>query len=109
MLSVLDRWLAEPEEVVVIGGPGDRATRALIGAAHARLHRNLTVVGRSPEERVAGVPLLQDRALLDGRPAAYLCRRYACRAPVSEPRQVRDILDEEDITTRERIRASRGT
>ena len=109
MLSVLDRWLAEPEEVVVIGAPGDRATRALIGAAHARLHRNLTVVGRSPEERVAGVPLLQDRALLDGRPAAYLCRRYACRAPVSEPRQVRDILDEEDITTRERIRASRGT
>ena len=107
MLSVLDRWLAEPEEVVVVGRHEDPATLALIGAAHARLHRNLTVVGRDPEADVAGVPLLQDRALLDGRPAAYVCRRYACRPPVSEPRQVRDILDEDDVTAPERIGAPR--
>jgi len=31
------------------------------------------------------VPLLQDRGLLDGQAAAYVCRNLACQAPVTEP------------------------
>jgi uncharacterized protein YyaL (SSP411 family) len=88
MLSVLDRSLAEPVEVAIVGPAADEDTRALVRAAHAPFHRNLTVVGRLAQERVDRVPLLEDRDLVRGRSAAYVCRGYACRLPVTEAEAV---------------------
>jgi uncharacterized protein YyaL (SSP411 family) len=82
MLSVVDRRLAAPVEVAIVGHDDD-ATHELVQAAHGRFLRNLTIAGRSEEATVPGVPLLADRGLIDGRPAAYVCRGYACRLPVS--------------------------
>lgn len=38
------------------------------------------------------VPLLRDRAAADGNATAYVCERFACRAPVTEPDALRDAL-----------------
>jgi hypothetical protein len=84
MLSVLDRTLAEPVEIAVIGAD-EGATRALVRAAHARVLRNGTIAGRRPDDAATTLPLLADRALVDGRPAAYVCRGYTCRLPVTSP------------------------
>ena len=38
------------------------------------------------------VPLLHDRPLLDGRPAAYVCEHFSCLRPVAEPEELAQLL-----------------
>jgi uncharacterized protein YyaL (SSP411 family) len=88
LLSVMDRQLAEPVEIAIVGRSDDEATLDLIRAAHSRFLRNVTITGRLGSESVDGVPLLENRDFVDGRPAAYICRGYACRLPVTLPEEV---------------------
>jgi len=91
MLSAADRSLADSIEVAIIGDRTDDATKELVHAAHQGFTRNLTIVGRRPDESVPGVPLLDEaRGLLGGVATAYVCRGYSCRKPVTSPDQVRD-------------------
>jgi len=93
MLSVIDRQLAEPVEIAILGRADDDATRALIQAAHGRFLRSVCIAGRLAGESIEGVPLLENRDFVDGRPAAYVCRGYACRLPVTGPEEVDAELD----------------
>jgi hypothetical protein len=34
------------------------------------------------------VPLLADRAALDGKATAYVCEHFACQMPVTEPEEL---------------------
>jgi uncharacterized protein YyaL (SSP411 family) len=34
------------------------------------------------------VPLLAGKALVDDQPAVYVCERFACLAPITEPEEV---------------------
>ena len=43
------------------------------------------VVAFGPSE---DVPLLQGKGLVEGRPAVYVCERFACQAPVTDPAQL---------------------
>jgi uncharacterized protein YyaL (SSP411 family) len=44
----------------------------------------------------AGVPLLAGRGLVNGAPAAYVCRQFTCQAPVTTPDQLREALAARD-------------
>ena len=44
-----------------------------------------SVVAVGPSEEV---PLLAGKELVYGRPAVYVCERFVCRAPVTEPEEV---------------------
>ena len=41
-----------------------------------------TVVAVGPSDEI---PLLAGKGLVDGKPAVYVCERFACQAPATEP------------------------
>ena len=45
------------------------------------------VVAFGPAE---GVPLLEGKTLVDGKAAVYVCERFACQAPVTDPALLAD-------------------
>ena len=85
LLSALDRSVARPVEVAVVGSRDDPATRSLLSEALRPYLPNRTILGRDPGETLPGVPLLERRSVIDGRPTAYVCEGYSCRLPVTTP------------------------
>jgi uncharacterized protein YyaL (SSP411 family) len=78
--AVGEALLAGPLEVAVSGPEGpDRD--ALAATARRSTSPGAVVVVGEPD--APGVPLLADRPLVSGRPAAYVCRGFVCSAPVT--------------------------
>ena len=95
-LVALDHHLAERREVAIAGAADDPRTRALIDAARAAVGPYDTLAAGDPDdaEAVAAAPLLADRPLVDGSPAAYVCRRFTCQAPVVTPEELTAALSQ---------------
>ncbi len=86
-LAVAEALLDGPREVAVVGP-------SLTDEATTALHRK-ALLGTAPGAVVAAgtpggeeFPLLADRPLVDGRPAAYVCRNFACDAPTTDPERL---------------------
>jgi uncharacterized protein YyaL (SSP411 family) len=77
MLCALDLHFSPPREIAVVGPPGSEVARAALAGFDPN-----AVVAFGPAE---DVPLLEAKTLVDGRPAVYVCERFACRAPVVDP------------------------
>ncbi|WP_435232318.1 thioredoxin domain-containing protein [Streptomyces althioticus] len=90
-LAVAEAVLDGPREVAVVGyGADDPAT--------AELHRT-ALLGTAPGAVVAlgtegsdEFPLLTDRPLVAGAPAAYVCRNFTCDAPTTDAGRLRAAL-----------------
>jgi len=87
--SVAEAWLDGPREVAVVGDPGDIVTASL---------RRSAVLGTAPGAVLAvgrpgsTHPLLAGRGLVGGEPAAYVCRRFVCDLPLTDPTALRRVL-----------------
>ena len=94
-LSVGEAILAGPAEIAVVGGPDDDRTRALHQTALRAAPPGAVLAlgdGSQSLDSTDGVPLLGGRGLVDGSPAAYVCRQFTCQAPVTTPEQLRAVL-----------------
>ncbi len=81
LACVADQMLAGSREVAVVGPRGDPATRALLAEVWRR-YDPYRVLAWGPE---GAVPLLAGRSLVEGRSAAYVCERFVCQAPITDP------------------------
>jgi uncharacterized protein YyaL (SSP411 family) len=79
-LCGIDLWLSPPRELAIAGDVHAPVARAALSP-----FRPTTVVAVGPSE---DVPLLAGKGLVGGRTAVYVCERFACRAPVTEPEDV---------------------
>jgi uncharacterized protein len=78
-----------PLQVAVVGSD-ETAREPLLAAARRAAPGGTVVVAGEPD--APGVPLLADRPLVDGGPAAYLCRGYVCERPTTSPDDLADAL-----------------
>jgi uncharacterized protein len=77
---------------VAIVGPRSPESEALERVVRSRPRPRLVLAGGSGLGS-STVPLLADRATVDGRPAAYVCEHFACLRPVTEPQELAELLD----------------
>ena len=77
VLSALGLHFSPPREIAILGPVDSPVARAALETFEPD-----TVVAVGPSEEV---PLLAGKSLVDGKPAVYICERFVCRAPVTEP------------------------
>ncbi|MFD0901648.1 thioredoxin domain-containing protein [Actinomadura sediminis] len=86
-LAVAEALATGPVEIAVVGGRDDPRTRALHRTALLAVAPGAVVSVGEPGQD--GVPLLEGRLPVDGAPAAYVCRGFVCRLPVTSTDDLR--------------------
>jgi uncharacterized protein YyaL (SSP411 family) len=80
--------LADPQEVVIAGEPGDPRTGALLQAAWRAFpdHHVTALVHDGNRKTLAALSKVFDgKEPVNGAPAAYVCKHGVCAAPVTDP------------------------
>ncbi len=85
LLRALDFHLVPTKEVALIDDGGE-----LAAAVRSAYRPHLVLAGGGAGE--SSPPLLQDRPALDGGATAYVCERFACKAPVTSAQHLTDLL-----------------
>jgi hypothetical protein len=92
-LAVAEALLSGPTEIAIVGPDDDPRTADLLRAAlHVAPPGAVFALGVGAELDGEAIPLLADRPLVSGGPAAYVCRGFTCQAPVTTPAAVRETL-----------------
>src|SRR4051812_31575290 len=76
-LCALDLHLSPHREIAIAGPPDAPVARAALAGFDPN-----AVVAFGPAD---GIPLLEGKTHVGGEPAVYVCERFACRAPVTDP------------------------
>ena len=90
LLGAADFYLGPVKEIAVVGNPESDETRRLLEVVHRTFLPNKVVAILDPNAPAGDgqLPLLEGKTLVKGRPAAYVCENYTCKAPVTEPDQL---------------------
>ncbi len=94
LLQAIDFHLSPVREVALVApanGSGIAAGLAELAGVVRSAHRPHVVLAGGPEgsERPE---LLRERLAVEGKPAAYVCEHFACKAPVTEPGELATAL-----------------
>jgi hypothetical protein len=94
LLQALDFNLSPVREVALVApanGADATAPLAELAAVVRSAHRPHVVLagGREGTNRPE---LMLERSAVEGKPAAYVCERFACQAPVTEPKELEAAL-----------------
>ncbi|HEX2089495.1 MAG TPA: thioredoxin domain-containing protein [Actinomycetota bacterium] len=91
-LTALDFYLSPVREVAIVGTPGADDTERLVNEVHGRFLPNVVLAVAAPGDE-GDIELLRDRPARDGKATAYVCERFVCQQPVTEPEKLREQLE----------------
>lgn len=92
-LTAADLAVETVRQVAVVGDTTQQETHALLAEVR-RGYRPRMVAAFSPLPLPPNCPpLLHNRPLVEGKPAAYVCIGFVCNLPVSSPQVLRQQLD----------------
>ncbi len=94
MLAAVDFVVYPPKEIAIVGPKSSPATASLLDALRTTYVPNKVVAFMEPSDESAGsvVPLLKGKSLVRGSPAAYVCKDFACKLPVTTPTELLEQL-----------------
>ena len=90
MLCAVDFFLFPPKEIAIVGTQGGPHVTALLDALHGAFVPNKVLAFVDPASENAAslgerLPLLAGKGLVSGKAAAYVCKDFACKLPVTTP------------------------
>jgi uncharacterized protein YyaL (SSP411 family) len=83
-LCALDFHLGPRVELALVAPASMADVAPLTREAFGRYLPNLVAAGTVDGRDAAGIPVLEGRRAVDGKPTAYVCRNYACELPVTD-------------------------
>ncbi len=96
MLVALDYSLSKPRQIVIAGTRNAPETKALLKETNRHfLPKTVLVLADGAEgQKYLGEKneAIRAMSLIDGKPAAYVCENFTCKAPVTDPKQLGDLL-----------------
>ncbi|MCS6953274.1 MAG: thioredoxin domain-containing protein [Bryobacterales bacterium] len=96
MLVALGWLLATPRQVVIAGPRDDTRTQALLRVVEQRFlpYKVVLLAGEESQPRLAQwQPAIAAMRARQGKPTAYVCENFVCRAPVTEPDELARLLE----------------
>jgi uncharacterized protein YyaL (SSP411 family) len=96
MLVAVENSLGKPRQIVIAGKKDSPETKALLREVHRHFLPNTIVIlaDANDGQKYLGGRNEAIRAMspMDGKPAAYVCENFACKAPVTDLKQLSDLL-----------------
>ena len=96
MLVAVENSLGKPRQIVIAGKKDLSETKALLKEVHRHFLPNTIVILADANE---GQKYLDERneavramSLVEGKPAVYVCENFTCKAPVTDLKQLSDLL-----------------
>ena len=96
MLVAFDYSLSKPRQIVIAGRKDAPETRALLKEVHRHfLPKTILVLADGAEaQKYLGESndAIRAMSVVEGKAAAYVCENFTCKAPVTDPKQLAELL-----------------
>ena len=91
-LAAVDLLAEGPIELAFVGAPNDPGLEALQLAAREVFLPHRVIASTDGTGTTSGHPLLAGKGLVGGKAALYICRKFSCQRPLTDPSEVTESL-----------------
>ncbi len=91
-LMVADFLLRGPLELALVGQPGTQPYDQICTTVHHTFVPYRILAYRQDDREESTHPLVKDKTQVNGKPALYICKNFACQAPLTNPDEVASAL-----------------